>query len=37
MMSNIINVEHLEISKINIKNENNYILNEFINNIGMAY
>ena len=37
MISNIINVEHLEISKINIKNENNYILNEFINNIGMAY
>ena len=37
MMSNIINVEHLEISKINIKNENNNILKEFINNIGMAY
>lgn len=37
MISNIINVEHLEISKLNIKNENNYILNEFINNIGMAY
>ena len=37
MISNITNVEYLEVSKHNITNENGYILNEFINNIGMVY
>lgn len=36
-VSNITSVENLEIRRLNIKNENDYILNEFINNIGMAY
>lgn len=36
-INNIVKVEDLKINNINIKNENKYNLEEFINNIGLTY